>query len=193
MKLIKLSQWAVQNGYSYRGAFGLWQKGLVVGAFKTTSGVIRVRSEEHKDVRPDYTLVYVRVSSSENKPNLETQADRVSQFCSARGWVVDEVVKECASGLNDTRPKLQKILRERIATRIVVEHQDRLTRFGFNYLKTLYPGDLVVINKATTDENDLMLDFVSLVTSFCARLYGKRRSKRNTEKLIKELKNDQVK
>jgi predicted site-specific integrase-resolvase len=96
-------------------------------------------------------------------------------------------VKECASGLNDQRPKLQKILQEGKATRIIVEHKDRLTRFGFEYIKTLFDGEIVVINEVKEDEQDLMQDFVSLVTSFCARLYGKRRSKRKTEKLIKDL------
>jgi len=57
-------------------------------------------------------------------------------------------------------------------------------------LINLYHGDIVIINEVTEDEQDLMQDFVSLVTSFCARLYGKRRSKRKTEQLIKELSDD---
>jgi len=99
-------------------------------------------------------------------------------------------VKECASGLNDQRPKLQKILKDGKATRIVVEHKDRLTRFGFEYIKTLFDGEIIVINEVTEDEHDLMQDFISLVTSFCVRIYGKRRSKRNTEKLIEKITND---
>ena len=98
-----------------------------------------------------------------------------------------EVVKECASGLNDSRPKLQKILKTRQATKIVVEHKDRLTRFGFEYIKTLFPECEIVVVNVVEDKNDLMQDFVSLVTSFCARLYGQRRTKRNTEKLIQSL------
>lgn len=68
-----------------------------------------------------------------------------------------------------------------------MEHKDRLTRFGYEYIKTLFDGEIVIINPAIEEQQDLMQDFVSLVTSFCARLYGRRRSKRNTEKLIKEL------
>ena len=75
-------------------------------------------------------------------------------------------------------------------TKVVVEHKDRLTRFGFNYLKQLWDVEIIVINEVVEDEKDLMQDFVSLVTSFCARLYGKRRTKRNTEKLIQDLKNN---
>jgi len=125
--------------------------------------------------------------SSENKDNLDNQAKRVSQFCSANGWVIKEVVKECASGLNDKRPKLKNILQNKNVTRIIVEHKDRLTRFGYEYIKTLFDGQIVIINETVEEKSDLIQDFVSLVTSFCARLYGQRRSRRKTEQLISEL------
>ena len=89
--------------------------------------------------------------------------------------------------INDKRPKLLKLLKDENITKIVVEHKDRLSRFGVNYITELWAGEIVVINEVTEDEKDLMQDFISLVTSFTARLYGQRRSKRNTEKLIKEL------
>lgn len=75
-------------------------------------------------------------------------------------------------------------------TRIIVEHKDRLTRFGFVYLEQWMKSrgcSIEVINEAANDKDDLMQDFVSLVTSFTARLYGLRRSRRRTEKLIKDL------
>lgn len=188
-KKIKLSEWARLHDYTYRGAYNVYKRGDIIGE-QTPSGTILIEVEEKKNIKPEYNVVYARVSSSENKTNLESQADRVSQFCNANGWIVNEVVKECASGLNDQRPKLQKILKENKATKIVVEHKDRLTRFGFEYIKTLFDGEIIIINEVKEDEQDLMQDFVSLVTSFCARLYGKRRSKRKTEKLIRDLSND---
>lgn len=189
MRKIKLSEWARLNNYTYRGAYNVYKRGDIVGE-QTPSGTILIEYDDNAPDKPEYNIVYSRVSSSENKSNLETQAERVSQFCNAKGWVVNEIVKECASGLNDTRPKLQKLLKENKATRIIVEHKDRLTRFGFEYIKTLFDGEIIVINEAKEDEEDLMSDFVSLVTSFCARLYGKRRSKRRTEKIIQELTTD---
>jgi predicted site-specific integrase-resolvase len=114
----------------------------------------------------------------------------VQEFCAAKGWVVSGVVEECGSGLNDNRKKLMSVLTDGSTTRIVVEHKDRLTRFGFNYIKVLWSGEIIIINEVETDEQDLMQDFVSLVTSFVARLYGRRRSKRRTEQLIKKLKDD---
>jgi len=191
---IKLSEWAKLHDYTYRGAFGLFKRGKLRNSKQLESGAIVVEIEDEnyiEQTRQEYNVVYARVSSSENKSNLDSQSERVSQFCNAKGWVVHCVVKECASGLNDARPKLGKILKERKATRLIVEHKDRLTRFGFNFIKTLYPEcEIIIINEVIDDKQDLMQDFVSLVTSFCARLYGNRRSKRKTEKLIKELNND---
>jgi predicted site-specific integrase-resolvase len=183
---MKLSQWAKKNSYSYRGAFNVFHKGLIPNSRQLSTGTIII-DDPPKEQKPEYNVVYARVSSSENKSNLDSQAERISQFCNAKGWVVNSIIKECASGLNDKRPKLQKILKENKATRIIVEHKDRLTRFGFEYIKTLYDGEIVIINEVIEEQNDLMQDFVSLVTSFCARLYGQRRSKRKTEQLIKKL------
>jgi predicted site-specific integrase-resolvase len=193
-KSIKLSEWAKLHDYTYRGAFGLFKRGKLPNSKQLKSGTILIEVEGDQEVekKPEYNIVYARVSSSENKTNLNSQAERVSQFCNAKGWIVHSIVKECASGLNDARPKLEKILKERKASRLIVEHKDRLTRFGFNYIKTLYPEcEIIIINQVVDDKQDLMQDFVSLVTSFCARLYGNRRCKRKTEKLIEDLtKND---
>lgn len=112
----------------------------------------------------------------------------MQDFCSANGWVINEVIEECGSGLNGTRKKFISILRNKNVTRVVVEDKDILVRFGFNMVKELVHFDIVIINEVVEDEKDLMQDFISLVTSFTARLYGKRRTKRATEKLIKELK-----
>lgn len=185
---MRLKQWANINGVTYRTAWQHFRTGLIPGAYKLSTGTIVVPDKQ--DLHAGVTAVYARVSSSENRLNLVSQADRVSQFCSANGWIVDRVVTECGSGLNDGRPKLMKLLSDKAVSKIVVEHKDRLTRFGFNYIKSLWPGELVVINSVATDEADLMQDFVSLVTSFTARLYGRRRSRRATEKLISELKSD---
>lgn len=185
---MRLADWARKNSLSYRTAWEHFRTGKIPTAYKLPSGTIVVPDEE--PVRTNFVVVYARVSSSENKSNLDSQAERVAQFCTASGLGVNQIVKECASGLNDKRPKLLAVLTDKKVTHIVVEHKDRLTRFGFNYIQELFPGKIIVINEVSESEADLMQDFVSLVTSFCARLYGKRRSKRNTEKLIASLTND---
>lgn len=186
--MLKLSQYAKIHAVTYRTAWNRYKAGKIANARVDETGHVVI--DESKPDIPEKTAVYARVSSSENKPNLLSQSKRVQGFCSAKGWVVSVVVEECDSGLNDSRPKLLKLLTDPTVTRIVVEHKDRLTRFGFNYLTTLWKGEIVVINEVVEDEKDLMQDFVSLITSFTARLYGKHRSKRNTEKLIKELQSD---
>ncbi len=186
---IKLSKWAKLNGYTYQGAYRLYCLGKIQNTIQTSTGTILVEIEDNTPEN-DYTVVYARVSSSENIKNLDTQAKRITDFCMANGWQINEIVKECASGLNDNRPKLQKILKNKDVTRIVVEHKDRLTRFGFHFIETLFDGEIVVINHVDDDEDDIVQDFVSIITSFCARIYGKRRSGRKTEKIIAQLKDD---
>jgi len=136
--------------------------------------------------------VYARVSSSENKSNLDTQAERLVSYCNARGYKVAKVIKETGSGLNDERKKLEQLLMDRSIKIIVVEHKDRFSRFGLNYIQKLLELDgrrVEVVNEVSDDKADLMQDFVSIITSFCARLYGQRRNQRRTEKLIRELQN----
>jgi len=112
-------------------------------------------------------------------------------YCAAKGYQVAAVVKEIGSGVNDTRPKLLKLLIDPTVGQIVVEHKDRLTRFGFNYIEPLLAMPGRKINLAENGKEDLIQEFVSMVTSFCARLYGQRRSKRKTERIIAELQNEE--
>lgn len=144
-----------------------------------------------QELKDDRTVIYCRVSSTANKSNLETQKQRLISYCNAKGYKVEKVVTEFGSGLNDKRPKLEKLLKEQDFSRLVVEHKDRLTRFGFNYINVLLNKNNIsveVVNCDVTDEQDLIQDFISVITSFCARIYGQRRSKRKTEQLIEELK-----
>lgn len=187
---MKLSEYAKRNSISYQTAWLHYKQGLIPNARQLPTGTVVV-DDISINTKEEYTIVYARVSSSENKGNLNTQADRLVQFCEANGWTVNEIVKECASGLNDERPKLCKILKDKKATRLVVEHKDRLTRFGFNYIKTLFNTCNIVIVNECEDNQDLFEDFVSLVTSFCARIYGKRRTKRKTEQIIKALEKEE--
>ena len=78
---------------------------------------------------------------------------------------------------------------------MVVEHKDRLSRFGASYIEEAckhFKCEVIYINKIQNEKEDLIQDFINVITSFCARIYGQRRSKRKTEQLIKELQNDSV-
>ncbi len=186
---MKLSQYAKQQGISYRTAFRWWQAGQIKG-YQAPSGTIIVTEGEVSVSRPEKVAIYARVSEASHKENLEWQAERLSQYCTVRGYQVVQVVKEIASGVNESRPKLLSLLKDTSITRIVVEHKDRLTRFGFHYLETLLETTgrrIEVVNVAENDKEDLIADLVAIVSSFTARLYGPRRAKRKTERIVKEL------
>lgn len=143
-----------------------------------------------KAVKEERVVIYCRVSSTANKANLETQSERLISYCNAKGYRVSKVVTEFGSGLNDKRPKLEKLLKEQDFTKLVVEHKDRLTRFGFNYIEQMLAVNgiqIEVVNNVESDKEDIVQDFVSVITSFYARIYGQRRSKRHTEKLVQDL------
>lgn len=190
---MKLSQWAKKHNYSYTGAWLKFRNNGIPGAYQLPDGTILV--EEHTTDKPDCYAIYVRVSSAEQRnTNLEYQAERLIRLLKKQSKPIGYVVKEVGSGLNDKRPKLLRLLQKTDVTHIVVEHKDRLARFGYEYIKLAAEAKgirIIVVNKIDDDKHDLIQDFVSLVTSFCARLYGQRRTKRATEKLINELKPSQ--
>lgn len=183
----KVSEYAKLNRVTQRTVWR-WISEEKVKVEKTHTGgvriVVEITDKEQK------VAVYARVSTTENKDNLERQKERLISYCNAKGYKVEQVVTEIASGLNDTRPKLEKILLDESINIIVVEHKDRLARFGLNYIEKLLEMQgrrIENINPQSNDIDDLMEDFVSIVTSFCSRLYGRRRTKRKTEQIIKEL------
>lgn len=194
--MIKISKLAKDLGVTTTTLYNWWRKGDIE-FIKSTTGRNFVSSETYnkfmgiKETKEEKVIIYCRVSSTENKSNLKTQEDRLITYCNAKGYKVHKCISEVGSGINDNRSKLIKIFKDDDYTKIVVEHKDRLTRLGFNYIETLCSvmgKEIEVINNVETNEEDLIQDFVSIITSFCARIYGQRRSKRKTEKLIKELK-----
>jgi putative resolvase len=187
---MKLSQYAKQQGISYRTALRWWQAGLIKGHQAPTGTIIVAEGPPREAQAISRIAIYARVSSYEQRANLERQVERLEDYCASRGYQVAQVVKEIASGVNDTRPKLLSLLQDPTVSRIVVEHKDRLTRFGFRYLETLLElagRQIEVVNLAENDREDLLADLVSVVYSFAARLYGKRRAKRTTAALVKQL------
>jgi putative resolvase len=193
MKTIKLSHWAKLNGYSYRGAYDLFTRGQLSNAFRMESGSIFVKQDATITIPtdiPDYTAIYARVSTPKQKNDLDRQIDYINSFCAAKGWQIDKIYKDIGSGLNDNRQQLNQLLNNNKITRVVISDKDRLTRFGFNYIKTLLFNNncqIVVINNAATDTDELMQDFVSVITSMAARVYGLRRHKRHVEKILSDL------
>ena len=207
-----LQEFADKLGISYKTAYRRYKSGMIPGAkqfvqngkvFIPDDVVDTLLGENFEDESnskdkqlPLRAVTYARVSSSEQRTtNLVYQSKRLNEFCEANGWVLVDSVSEVGSGLNDGRPKLTKLLYRTDYDLLVVEHKDRLTRFGFKYLEiiaSLQNFKIVVVNSVEDNEGeeDIIQDLVSIVTSMCARIYGRRRSKRKTEKIIQELKDE---
>lgn len=140
-------------------------------------------------------VIYARVSSYKQKRdgNLRRQIERLRSYCSARGYIIIDVITDVASGLKEDRVglrKLFKLVENRQIDVVVVEFKDRLTRFGFNYLKHYFASHGVNIEVVERSEKsymeELIEDFVAIIISFAGRIYGRRSQKfRKVKRFVK--------
>lgn len=195
---IKVSEYAKRMSLHIRTVYRYYHSGKIQGYQDDVTGTIFILNPFKKEVEASLNatvVLYARVSSSENKDNLDKQLDRLRLYANAKGYQVVKEIKEIGSGLNDNRAKLNNLLKNDLDTFsiLLVEHKDRLTRFGFNYIDIMlktHNKKLEVMNLVDNDREDLVQDFISVITSFCARVYGQTRSKRKTEALIKGLEDE---
>lgn len=133
--------------------------------------------------------LYARVSSAGQKADLDRQVARLAVFANQQGLPVSRVVTEVGSALNGRRPQLMKLLADPQLSVIVIEHRDRLARFGFEYVEAALraQGRRLVIAEMTEVESDLVQDMLDLLTSFCARLYGRRSARNRAKRAIQAM------
>src|SRR5260370_1513827 len=108
---MKLSTYAKQLGISYSTAWRMWKRGEIAG-YQLASGTVIVNQPEQESHVIRKVAIYARVSTSEHKKNLDTQAERLVAWCTLQGWSVVQVVKECATGGTDHRPRFLAFLRD---------------------------------------------------------------------------------
>jgi len=182
---VKLSEWAARNGVHYQTAWTWAKEGrMPVPVVQTPSGMWLV--EESTPEVMGRTVAYCRVSSGDQKADLDRQVSRVVQSATALGLPVAEVVTEIGSGLNGRRRTLHRLLSDPDASVIVVEHRDRLARFGVEHLEAVMSASgrrLVVLDPAETTD-DLVRDITEVLTSMCARLYGRRAAKNRATRAV---------
>ena len=188
---MKLSTWAKKQGISYKTAWRLWSTGkLPLPAEQLATGTIIVKEPEASyEAGPSSVVLYARVSSSDQKQDLDRQLSRLVEYTTSHGLQVKGAIKEIGSGLNGKRTKLLSILRDPNVRTIVVEHKDRLVRFGFEYMEALLTASgrrIIVVDESEMKE-DLVQDMIDVLTSFCARLYGRRSAKNRAKKALKEI------
>jgi len=135
------------------------------------------------------TVAYARVSSHDQKADLERQKQVLEIYCSQQGWTF-EIVSDLGSGMNYQKKGLKRLLDAIIdgqIGRLVLTHKDRLLRFGAELVFAICEiknVEVVIINQGedTTFEEDLAKDVLEIITVFSARLYGSRSHK--NQKLI---------
>jgi putative resolvase len=135
------------------------------------------------------TVAYARVSSHEQKKDLERQAGALAEFCSKQGWQY-QIIQDLGSGMNYQKKGLKILINmilEKQMSRLVVTHKDRLLRFGAELIFALCEAkqiEIVIINKGdeVSFEEELAQDVLEIITVFSARLYGSR--SRKNKKLI---------
>ena len=181
---MKLTDWAKENGLSYVTAWRLFRAGkLPVRATQLETGTILVHPEP---VAKGGVALYARVSGSGQHADLERQLGRLSLYAVRNGLQVTRAVSEVGSGLNGGRPKLMRLLTDPDVSTIVVEHRDRLARFGSEYIEGAMAASgrrLIVVEEAETTD-DLVQDMIEVMPSLCARLYGRRSAKNRAARAV---------
>jgi predicted site-specific integrase-resolvase len=180
---MKLSTYARQIGITYKTAYRMFKRGEL-DAYQLPTGTIVVNEPESPLIGQGVAL-YARVSSHDQKADAQRQLERLRDYAAAKGYKVTGEVIEVASGLNDQRPQFSRLLTDNKTRVILVEHKDRATRFGFNYIALLLEAQgrqIEVINESDT-KDELVDDFVALITSMAARIYVRRSSKRRAVRI----------
>ena len=178
-----------------------WVKTGKLTAVRTPGGQRRYRIEDLEKFQgiikkavpvTDKVAVYCRVSSHEQKQkgDLDRQKARILEHCAKNECKVTQVLDEVGSGMTDTRPKLLKLFDlavKKAITRVVIEHKDRLTGFNFNVFSTFFASHGVKVEwlenvLPKSYEAELVEDMVSLMSSFSAKVYGKRSAENRRKK-----------
>lgn len=186
--LMNLTEWARAQGIAPRTAYRWFREGtLPVPAERVGPRTILVNIDANTS--PSVTGgvgLYARVSSHDQKADLERQTARLALWAAKAGHKVVRIESEIASGMNGSRAKASRLLADPDVTTVVVEHKDRLGRMNVELVEAALSATgrrLVVLDDGEV-EDDLVRDMVEVLTSFCARLYGRWSAKNRAEKAL---------
>ncbi|HLI38154.1 MAG TPA: IS607 family transposase [Streptosporangiaceae bacterium] len=188
---MNLKEWAESVGISYTTARRWREAGKLPVPARKVGGLILVGEPSAPPV-PGVAAVYARVPSADQKTDLDRQVARVTAWATGQGIVVDRVVTEVGSALNGHRRKFLALLRDPSVSVIAVEHRDRFARFGAEYVEAALAAQgrrLMVADPSEVDE-DLVRDVTEILTSLCARLYGRRAAANRAARAVAALGQD---
>ncbi|MGW7207499.1 IS607 family transposase [Streptomyces sp. NPDC054837] len=185
---MNLTEWARAQGIAPRTAYRWFREGtLPVPAERVGPRTILVNIDANTSPSVMGGVgLYARVSSHDQKPDLERQTARLSAWAAKAGQKVVRIESEIASGMNGCRAKARRLLADPAVTTVVVEHKDRLGRMNVELIEAALSATgrrLVVLDDGEV-EDDLVPDMVEVLTSFCARLYGRRSAKNRVRKAL---------
>jgi putative resolvase len=173
--VVNLADWAESVGVNRHTAYRWFREGTLPVPAERVGRLILVRTAAAPAASAT-VVVYARVSSHDQRADLDRQVARLTSWVTSNGHRVGQVVTEVGAGLNGKRPKLRRILSDPDAKVIVVEHRDRLARFGVEHLEAALAaqGRRIVVADPGETTDDLVRDMIEVLTSMCARLYGRR-------------------
>lgn len=160
---------------------------------RTATGAVIVHDPKYENATPattgGRTVCYARVSSNDQKIDLQRQGDRLKAFAFNMGVDAPEVVTEVGSGMNDKRRKLNQLLADPTVTTIIVEHRDRLAQVNMGLVESALKaqGRRIIVVDDTERDGDLMCDMSEVLTSFCARLYDRKSAKHRAQQALEAL------
>ena len=129
--------------------------------------------------------IYARVSTPKQKTDLENQIKFLRQYLVSKGLNPEYVYSDIASGMNEDRKGLNEMMSNIISgkiSKVVISHKDRLTRFGFGYLKTIFSRynteiEIVNLEDEKSFQDELSEDLIAIIHHFSMKFYGKRKNK----------------
>ena len=147
----------------------------------------KYETASHPSPAGSRTVCYARVSSGGRKGDLQRQADRLKAFAVGMGVEHPEIVTETGSGMDDKRRKLNRLLSDPTVGTLVVERRDRFARMNMGLVESALKaqGRRIIVVDDTEPDDDLVRDMTEVLTSFCARLYGRRAAKRKTDAALR--------
>ena len=144
-------------------------------------------------------VIYARVSTRNQKDDLQNQVDFLKLFCNAKGMIVNQCIEDFGSGLNYNRKKWNKLLDDVMGNRIktiVITNKDRFLRFGYDWFEKFcekFNTKIIIVkNETLSPKEELVQDMIAILHEFSCRLYGLRKYKnqiKGDEEIVKELQN----
>lgn len=187
---MNLKEWAASQGIAYVTARRQYAAGrLPVPTYRLGRLIMVGDPLEAATCGCGQVVVYARVSSADQRADLDRQVARVAEWATGQGLAVSGVVTEVGSALKGKRKKFLALLADPRVTTVVVEHRDRFARFGAEYVEAALAAQgrrLLVVDPAEVDD-DLVRDVTEILTSLCARLYGRRAAANRAKRAVKAL------